>query len=222
VLGTAFNLPILPTQIAKDAKEAITAARKVGYPVVAKLASKTIHHKTDVDGVFLNLHNSTDIKQAFVDMKKRLRAQGQLDVMDGMYIQPMMEDGVEVMIGVDEDPTFGPLLAFGLGGIHMEIISDVTYRVTPLEDTDAAEMIREIRGYRLLEGHRGHLPGDIEAIEELLLRVSMLVEEIPEIQKLEFNPVIALAPGEGCSIVDARIKVGPPAEDQPARYMDMG
>jgi len=127
--------------------------------------------------------------------------------MEGVQIQQMIKDGVELMIGVAPDPLFGPLIAFGLGGIHVEILGDVRFRVTPLTDLDAHEMIREIRGYRLLEGYRAHAPADIPALEEVLLRVSRLVEDIPEIQELDLNPVFGLPPGKGCVIADARIRV---------------
>ncbi len=130
--------------------------------------------------------------------------------MEGVVVQPMMRGGVEVMVGVTQDPLFGPLIAFGLGGVLVEVMADVCFRVTPLTDRDAAEMVRAIRGHRLLQGYRGHPPADVEAIEELLLRLSRLVEEIPEIREIDFNPIIALAPGQGCSIVDARIAVGSP------------
>jgi acyl-CoA synthetase (NDP forming) len=127
--------------------------------------------------------------------------------MEGVVIQKMITGGVEVMIGVMEDPLFGPLIAFGLGGIHVEILADVRFRVTPLTDLDAREMVREIRGYKLLEGYRGHPPADVDAIEEILLRVSRMVEEISEIRELDLNPVFALPPGEGCLAVDSRIRV---------------
>jgi acyl-CoA synthetase (NDP forming) len=127
--------------------------------------------------------------------------------MEGVIIQRMITNGVELMIGVAEDRLFGPLIAFGLGGIHVEILGDVRFRVMPLTDADAREMVREIRGYRLLEGYRGHLPADVKAIEEVLLRVSHLVEEIPEIRELDLNPVFGLPPGQGCAVVDSRIRV---------------
>jgi acyl-CoA synthetase (NDP forming) len=127
--------------------------------------------------------------------------------MEGVLVQPMVTDGVEVIVGVTQDPLFGPLIAFGLGGVHVEILGDVCFRVTPLTDRDAGEMVREIRGYRLLEGFRGHSPADVKAIEEVLLRLSLLVEEVPEISELDLNPVFALPPGQGCRIVDARIRV---------------
>jgi acyl-CoA synthetase (NDP forming) len=119
----------------------------------------------------------------------------------------MITGGVEVMVGVTQDPSFGPLIAFGLGGIYVEILKDVCFRVTPITDRDASEMVRSIRGYRLLEGYRGHPPADIPAIEDLLLRVARLIEEVPEISELDLNPVFALPPGQGCVIVDARIRV---------------
>jgi acyl-CoA synthetase (NDP forming) len=128
--------------------------------------------------------------------------------MEGVLVQPMIASGVEVMVGVTHDPLFGPLIAFGLGGIHVEILGDIQLRISPLTDRDAAAMIREIKGYRLLTGYRGHPAADLKAIEEVLLRVSRLVEEIPEIDELDMNPIFALAPGQGCRIVDARIYVG--------------
>jgi acyl-CoA synthetase (NDP forming) len=113
------------------------------------------------------------------------------------------------MIGVTQDPLFGPLIAFGLGGIYVEILKDVCFRVTPITARDAREMIQSIRGYRLLQGYRGHAAADIPAVEDALLRVARLVEEVPEISELDLNPVIALPPGQGCVIIDSRIRVAP-------------
>jgi acyl-CoA synthetase (NDP forming) len=131
--------------------------------------------------------------------------------MEGVLVQPMQSGGVEVMIGVAHDPLFGPLIAFGLGGIHVEILGDVQFRVAPLTDRDATEMVRGIKGYRLLQGYRGHPPADVPALEEVLLRLSRLLGEIPDISELDLNPIFALPPGQGCRIVDARILVGSPA-----------
>jgi acyl-CoA synthetase (NDP forming) len=121
----------------------------------------------------------------------------------------MIPGGVELMIGVTQDPLFGPLIAFGLGGIYVEILKDVCFRVTPITVRDAHEMIRSIHGYRLLQGYRGHAAADIPAVEDVLLRVARLVEEVPEISELDLNPVIALPPGQGCVIIDSRIRVAP-------------
>jgi len=132
------------------------------------------------------------------------------DAIGGVLVQPMIAGGVETMIGVTEDPLFGPLVAFGLGGIHVEILGDVRFRVAPLTDRDADELLHEIRGFPLLQGYRGHPAADIDALRDILLRLSRLAEEIPEIAELDLNPVIALPPGTGCRIVDARIKVSDP------------
>jgi acyl-CoA synthetase (NDP forming) len=153
----------------------------------------------------LNLRDDAAVREAFVQIQRRLTQDGRGEVMEGVLVQPMISGGVELMIGVTQDPSFGPLIGFGLGGIHVEILKDVCFRITPMTDRDAKEMVRSIKGYRLLEGYRGHPPADIEAIENLLLRVSRLVEEVPEISELDLNPVIALPPGRGCLIVDARI-----------------
>jgi len=134
--------------------------------------------------------------------------------MEGVLVQPMLSGGVEVMAGMSRDPLFGPLIAFGLGGIHVEILGDVQFRIAPLTDRDATEMVREIKGYRLLQGYRGKPPADIKAIEEVLLRISQLVEEIPEISELDLNPIFAMPPGQGCRIVDTRIRIEASTRDR--------
>jgi acetyl coenzyme A synthetase (ADP forming)-like protein len=206
-LLTAMGLPLPPGGVARTPDEATNLARGIGFPVAVKLASQRIVHKTEIDAVRLNLMDDAAVRRAYEEICSRLAKDGNLDAMEGVLVQPMIRGGVEVMAGITLDPLFGPLIAFGLGGIHVEILGDVRFRVTPLTDRDAAEMVREIRGYRLLEGYRGHPRADIEAIQELLLRVSRLAEEAPEITELDLNPIFALAPGEGCRIVDARIRV---------------
>ena len=203
----AIRLPVQPGGVAKTADEAATLARRIGYPVAVKLASHQIVHKTEIGGVQLNLTNEEAVRKAFDSIRTRLTEANQLDAMEGVLVQPMLSGGVEVMVGMTHDPLFGPLLAFGLGGIHVEILGDVQFRITPLTDRDAAKMVHEIKGYRLLKGYRGHPAADVEAIEEVLLRLSRLVEEIPEISELDLNPIFALHPGQGCKIVDARIRL---------------
>ncbi len=206
VLST-IKLPVQPGGVARTADEAVALANQAGYPVAVKLASHQIVHKTEIGGVQLNLSDEQAVRRAFDLIRNKLAEADQLDAMEGVLIQSMVTGGVEVMIGMTEDPLFGPLIAFGLGGIHVEILGDVQFRITPLTDRDAAEMIQEIKGYRLLTGYRGHPPADLEALEETLLRISRLVEEIPEISELDLNPIFALPPGQGCRIVDARIRV---------------
>ncbi len=201
----------LPTQrggVARTEDEAVAIAEKVGFPVAVKLVSRELVHKTEVGGVHLSLSSQDDVRRAYRAIRQRLQEMDKLEALEGVLVQPMIEQGVEVMVGMTADPLFGPLLAFGLGGIHVEILQDVRFRVTPLTDRDARDMIREIKGFRLLEGYRGHPPADIAALEDVLLRISRLVEEIPEIQELDLNPIFALPPGQGCRIVDARIRLG--------------
>jgi acyl-CoA synthetase (NDP forming) len=135
---------------------------------------------------------------------RAIAAEGEIE---GVLIQAMIAGGVETMIGISDDPLFGPLIAFGLGGVHVEILGDVRFRVGPVTDRDADELLHEIKGLPLLEGYRGHAPADLQALRELLLRVSRLAVDVPEIVELDLNPVMAMAPGHGCRIVDARIKV---------------
>lgn len=204
---TAFALPLPKGGVCHSAEDAAALARSIGFPVAMKLASRTIVHKTEVGGVQLNLRDENEVMRAFRELQNRLAQQQRLAAMDGALLQPMIAGGVELMVGVTQDPSFGPLIGFGLGGIHVEILKDVCFRVTPITDRDASEMVHSIKGYRLLQGYRGHPPADIPAIEDLLLRIARLVEEVPEIAELDLNPVIALPPGQGCLIVDARIRV---------------
>jgi acetate---CoA ligase (ADP-forming) len=196
---SAFGIHQVAGGLARNSDDAVRIARPLGFPVAVKLASQRVLHKSDVGAVRLNLQDEAAVRRAFEEVKQ--------DGMEGVVVQRMIASGVELMIGVTEDPSFGPLIAFGLGGIHVEILADVCFRVTPLTSRDAEEMVRGIRGYRLLEGYRGHAPADVNAIQEVLLRVSRMVEDVPEIRELDLNPIFALPPGEGCAVVDARIRV---------------
>jgi acetate---CoA ligase (ADP-forming) len=198
-LLNAFGIPQVPSGLATTADEAAAIARSLEFPVVAKLASSRVLHKTEAGAIRLGLEDEAAVRRAFEELKQ--------DGMEGILLQKMVRGGVELMIGVAEDQLFGPLIAFGLGGIYVEILGDVRFRVTPLTDRDAHEMVREIRGYRLLEGYRGHAPADVKAIEDVLLRVSRMVEDFPQIRELDLNPIFGLPPGQGCLVADARIRV---------------
>lgn len=214
----AFKLPLPPGGVAKTADEAVRIANEIGYPVAVKLDSVKLVHKTEVGGVLLNLKTEEAVRKAFDAIKARVHATGQPDAMNGALIQPMLSGGVEVMCGVTEDPLFGPLIAFGLGGIYVEVLKDVNFRITPLSVQDANQMIHSIKGEKLLRGYRGQPPADVDALQELLLRTSHMVEEIPEIMELDMNPVFALEPGKGACIVDCRIRVRERTQAQPVRY----
>jgi acetate---CoA ligase (ADP-forming) len=196
---SAFGIPQVAGCVAQTADSAVEIARSNGFPVVMKLASPKVLHKSDIGAVRVNVQDEATVRRTFDEIKQ--------EGMEGIVVQKMIRQGVEVMIGVIEDPLFGPLIAFGLGGVYVEILADVCFRVTPLTDRDAEEMVRGIRGYRLLEGYRGHASADIGAIQEVLLRVSRMVEDIPEIRELDLNPIFALPPGQGCAVVDARMRV---------------
>ena len=203
----AFGLPLVSQQLAKDAQGAAAAANDLGYPVAVKLASQTLMDKSDWDGVKLNIQSEAGVRRACEEIAARLEEAGRTADLLGFLVQPMVTSGTELAIGVRQDPLFGPLLSFGLGGVYMEVLHDTVYRITPLTERDAEQMIREVRGYPLLTGYRGHAPADLGAVQKLLLRVSRLVEELPEIAELDLNPLKAHPPGEGCTVLDARIRI---------------
>ena len=203
----SFGLNIVKSETVTNADEAVKAAERIGYPVVVKIVSSTLLHKSEWQGVKLNLTNATEVKQACNDMYRRLEEENQQSALVGFLIQPMISDGTEVMIGVTTDPLFGPLIGFGLGGIHVEVLRDIVFRISPLTDIDANAMIKGIKGYRLLEGFRGAAPADINGLKMMLLRISRLVEECPEIAELDLNPIRARETDKGCIILDARIRL---------------
>jgi acetate---CoA ligase (ADP-forming) len=206
----AAGLEMADSGGAASAEAAVRVANRVGYPVVVKLASPEIVNRAELGGVALGLEGPGAVRAAFAAMRARLEADGRGAVMTGVLVQPMLSGAAEVMMGVREDETFGPVVGFGLGGVHVETLGDVAFRVSPLTDLDARAMVREIRGFPLLEGYRGHPRADLEALEEALLRLSRLVEAVPEVAELDLNPVFALAPGSGYRIVGARIRVAEP------------
>lgn len=203
----AAGLPLVPTETATTADEAAQRATALGFPVAVKLASRTLTHKTEVGGVVLDLDTPEAVRAAFADIERRLVALGVREQMDGVTIQPMVREGVEAIVGMSQDPTFGPVLMFGLGGVYVELLRDVTFRVAPVTDRDAAEMVRAVRGARLLQGWRGAPAADVAALEETILRLSQLVGEVPEIAELDMNPLKVLPAGRGCMAVDARVAV---------------
>lgn len=204
VLG-AYGVRTPESALARDADEAVRAAGRLGYPLAVKLASPTITHKSDVGGVVLGVRDEAGLRDAIHGIEERLRAIGRLGEMAGVTLQPMLTEGIETIVGMTRDPSFGPLLMFGLGGVQVEVTQDVVFRVHPLTDRDAAEMVRGIRGAKLFEGFRGAPPGDVPALEQTILRVSQLSGDHPRIAELDLNPIKVLPPGRGCVAIDARI-----------------
>lgn len=203
----SYGIRVVRSKSAKTIEEAVEVAEDIGFPVVMKLLSETIQHKTEVGGVVLDLRTPKEIEQAFAQMKERLTSIGRETEMHGVTIQKMIKGGTEVIVGVTQDPSFGPLIMFGMGGIHAELFKDVTFRINPLTDFDSREMIRSVKAYQLLEGWRGSMPADIDSLEELLLRVSSMVEDMPSIVELDLNPVKVLGEQKGYVVVDARVLI---------------
>jgi acyl-CoA synthetase (NDP forming) len=194
-------------ETATTADQAAEAAGRLGYPVAVKLLSPTITHKSDVGGVVLDVREERELYQAVAGIESRLDGLGKRGEMAGVSIQPMVREGVETIIGMTRDPSFGPLLMFGMGGIHVELLQDVVFRVHPLTDRDAREMVQSVRGAKLLSGYRGAPPGDVAKLEEVLLRISQLGGDHPEIVEMDLNPLKVLPPGRGCVVLDARVAV---------------
>ena len=191
--------------MAGTAAAAEYAAARLGFPVAVKLESPTITPKTDVGGVILNVKSREEVAKAFHTIRKNLEKLGREKEMTGVIIQKMMTGGVENIVGVTQDPSFGPLMMFGSGGVYAELIKDVTMKLHPITDLDALEMINSLKMAKLFEGFRGSPPRDVKAVQDLLLRVSAMVEDIPEIAELDLNPVNVMPRGKGYRVIDARI-----------------
>ena len=191
--------------LALTSKEALAAAKQIGYPLVMKIVSPDILHKTDVGGVRVGIENAHQVEEAFLEIISQSRQYLSHANILGVSIQEMVLGRKEVILGVSKDPQFGPLIMFGLGGIYVEVLKDVSFRIAPLSVKDADEMIREIRSFPLLRGVRGEQPTDLNSLRENLLRLSQLVTDFPEIIELDINPLIVKAEGEGAVAADARI-----------------
>jgi len=197
------GIPIARAELAATREEAVAVARQIGLPVVLKIVSPGISHKSDVGGVKLNLGSEEEVAAAFDEIVAAARrAQPEATVL-GVSVQEMARPGVEVIMGMTMDHQFGPVLMFGLGGVFVEVLKDVSFRIVPLEPRDARQMIRDIQGFAVLEGFRGQEPADLAALEDMLMRLSTFVEEHPEIQELDLNPIFAYK--DGALAVDARI-----------------
>ncbi|MDI6799526.1 MAG: GNAT family N-acetyltransferase [Actinomycetota bacterium] len=203
----AYGIPIAKTGVAASEEEAATLAKEIGFPVVMKIRSDTITHKTDVGGIVLNLKNEKEVKEAFKKIREKMKSLGQLDEMMGVIIQPMLADGQEVIVGMSLDPTFGPLIMLGLGGTYVELIKDVAFAIHPLTDIDPKKMLAQLKGSRLLTGWRGSKERDIISFCDIILRFSVMISDFPEIDQAEMNPVMVFDKGRGCAVVDARIYV---------------
>ncbi len=197
------GVPVTPTKLATSPDEAVTVAAEMGYPVALKVVSEAITHKSDIGGVELNLADEAAVRFAFDRIAAAAEAAAPGAPVDGVSVQPMARAGTEVIMGMTMDQQFGPVLMFGLGGVMVEVLKDVAFRVVPLEPRDAKQMLREIQGFPVLDGYRGSDPADLDTLESILLKLSAFAEANPEVNELDLNPVFAYA--DGAIAVDARI-----------------
>jgi acyl-CoA synthetase (NDP forming) len=209
----AYGILFTATRFAHDEEEAVVVAGELGYPVVVKLASETIAHKTDVEGVRLDLRSEDEVRRAVREIRQGMDRRGLAAAMQGVSIQRLVREGVEVFLGATQDPLFGPLVAFGLGGVQVELFHDVAFRIHPLTDQDAWDMVRGIRGYPLLAGFRGAPVADQEALVDLILRVARLVADFPGLEEMDLNPVKVFPRARGLAAVDARVRLAPFGSD---------
>jgi acyl-CoA synthetase (NDP forming) len=185
----AFHIPYPDHALARDADEAVRAADSLGYPVVLKVVSPEVVHKSDAGGVQVNLGGSADVKEAFHQVTERVRHNVPHARVEGILVCRQAPAGVELIVGALKDATFGAVIMFGLGGVYTELLKDISFRMLPIQRRDAQEMVKEIRGYPLLNGMRGGPKCDTQALEDLLLNVSQLISAHPEIDELDLNPV---------------------------------
>ena len=197
------GIDVVDTRLAKSKTEAISIAKELGFPVVLKIASVDVIHKSDAGGVKLGLMNATAVGRAYSEIMKSIKASFPDAKIEGVSVQSMARPGIEIIIGMSKDAQFGPVIMFGLGGVLVEILKDVSFRIVPLEKRDAHEMIREIKGFPMLQGYRGAEPVDIENLENLILNISAFINNSPEVKELDLNPVFAYK--DGATAVDARI-----------------
>jgi len=205
-----YGIPIPPYDTAATEDEAAKKAKVIGFPVVLKILSKDILHKSDAGGVKINLKDEAQVRAAYQEIMKNAKNYGKkegidVDLSRGVFISDFADMGTEVIVGVTLDPQFGHALMFGLGGIFVEVLKDVTFRLIPMTEIDAREMVSEIKAAKILDGVRGESPRDVDALVDVILKVSKMVEENPEIIELDCNPTFVYEKGKGALVVDARI-----------------
>jgi len=204
---SSYGLKVPRSYLVKSVKDATESGNKIGYPVALKIASFDILHKTDIGGVKLNLTNGKNVAQAFDSILNNVRRFMPQASVQGIIVQEMVKGGEETIVGISRDPQFGPLILFGLGGIFVEVLKDVSFRIAPLSVMDVKKMLGEVKSYWLLKGARGLKPKDVKAVEDIILRVSALVTDFKEIVEMDINPLMVKDEGKGAIAADARISI---------------
>jgi acetyltransferase len=202
-----YGIKMVTLKLATTAAEAVEAAEEIGCPVAIKILSSAVSQKMELEGVILDCRAGNEVEDAFNRISDNMENIGKKEQMDGVIVQKMVQGGIEVIVGVTQHPAFGPLIMFGLGGIYTELLKDVTFNINPLTDIDAHEMLRAVKAYQMLEGWKGSKRADIESIEELLLRVSTMIVNHPQIVEMDLNPVKVLPEGNGYQVIDSRILI---------------
>jgi acyl-CoA synthetase (NDP forming) len=198
-----IGVPVVETRLAKSQQEAVSICQKIGFPVVLKIISPDVIHKTDSGGVKLGLKNVSEVKKSYNEILSTVKQHFPQAHIHGISVQKMVRPATEVIMGISKDPQFGPVIMFGLGGIFVEVLKDVSFRIIPVNRRDAQEMIQEIKGYPLLQGYRGKEPASIRALVEMSLKLSKFIFENPQIKEMELNPIFAYR--DKALAVDARI-----------------
>lgn len=203
------GIPVVPTRLATSRAEAVRIANEIGLPAVLKVISPDITHKSDVGGVKVGLETAAQVRSAYDSIMSSARAAAPTASIEGVSVQSMAEPGVEVIVGATCDPQFGHVVMFGLGGVLVEMLRDVSMRLVPVEPRDARAMIREIKGLPLLQGYRQYAPCDLDSLEQVILGLSRFLEEHPEVRELDLNPVLCYP--KGLVAVDARVVLEEPS-----------
>jgi acyl-CoA synthetase (NDP forming) len=197
------GIPVVETKLATSTSQAVSISKKMGFPVALKIVSPDIIHKSDCNGVQLGLRDAIQVDNAYEEIMAAAKKANPKAAIQGVSVQKMAMPGVEVIMGMSKDPQFGPAIMFGLGGVFVEVLNDVSFGIVPINEKDAAYMIRDVKGYPMLKGYRGQEPVNLSALEQMLLKLSEFVEKTPQIRELDLNPIIARA--DGVVAVDARI-----------------
>ena len=198
-----YKIPVPDFKLIKSEDEITGLAEEINFPIVMKIVSPDIIHKTDAGGVKVSIKDEKEAKLAYQGIISEAKKYNKEAKISGVIVYTMVPQGTEIIIGMMKDPHFGPVIMFGLGGIFVEVLKDISFRILPIEEIDAREMISEIKGYEILKGARGNPPRDIQAIEEVLMKVSKLTTENPEINEIDLNPIFVFE--NGLQVVDARM-----------------
>jgi len=201
----AYGFPLPASKLAKTKKEAVSAAKKIGFPVVLKIASPQIIHKSDAGGVKVNLQNAKDVENAFDTIIKNAKKYNKKADIKGVLVVEMVKGGKEMIIGSKLEPGMGPVVMLGMGGIYVEVLKDVTFKLAPMTNIEADDMISSIKTKKILEGVRGEKPSDVKKLSECIQRLSQLVSDFNEIKELDMNPVLVMEKNKGCKVLDVRI-----------------